>query len=93
MQLRDDKVEFMWIDAICINQDDLAERSEQVSKMRTIYEGPEEVLVWLGSSIGGASLAFDPWRTCINPETRGKTLRASSGIEAKSRVSKGSKVS
>jgi hypothetical protein len=40
-------------------KDDLAERSEQVSKMRTIYERAEEVLVWLGSSIGEAPLAFD----------------------------------
>ncbi|KAE9362832.1 HET-domain-containing protein [Stipitochalara longipes BDJ] len=59
MQLRDNSVEIIWIDAICINQDNLAERNEQVSKMRTVYERADEVLVWLGSSISEASLAFD----------------------------------
>jgi hypothetical protein len=59
LQLRSDRVRLVWIDALCINQDDSSERSEQVSKMRTIYERAEEVLVWLGPSTGGVPLAFD----------------------------------
>jgi hypothetical protein len=38
----------IWIDAICINQNDNAERSEQVAKMAEIYRGARTVLVWLG---------------------------------------------
>jgi hypothetical protein len=38
----------VWIDAICIDQDNFAERSHQVQKMGLIYSGAREVLVWLG---------------------------------------------
>ncbi|KAH7072583.1 heterokaryon incompatibility protein-domain-containing protein [Paraphoma chrysanthemicola] len=38
----------MWIDAICINQDDLEERSFQVTLMRDIYLRASAVIVWLG---------------------------------------------
>jgi hypothetical protein len=40
----------LWVDAICINQQDNDERSEQVNKMRSIYEGATEVKVWLGEA-------------------------------------------
>lgn len=36
------------VDAICINQEDILERSEQVAKMGLIYEKASSVLVWLG---------------------------------------------
>ena len=39
----------LWIDAICINQSDLAERSRQVRFMPYIYQRAQMVLVWLGS--------------------------------------------
>ena len=38
----------LWIDSICINQEDSQEKSEQVSLMAKIYSGAENVLVWLG---------------------------------------------
>ncbi|KAH7316975.1 heterokaryon incompatibility protein-domain-containing protein [Stachybotrys elegans] len=37
-----------WIDAICINQDDLAERNRQVRIMHHIYFRADTVVVWLG---------------------------------------------
>lgn len=37
-----------WIDWICINQDDVAERNSQVSLMGEIYSSASEVVVWLG---------------------------------------------
>ena len=39
----------LWIDQLCINQDDLDERSQQVQLMRDIYSNARRVLVWLGS--------------------------------------------
>lgn len=39
----------LWVDAICINQRDKAERAAQVSIMRQIYEKATRVYVWLGS--------------------------------------------
>ena len=38
---------YVWVDALCINQDDLAERASQVQIMRRIYECAEQVIVWL----------------------------------------------
>ncbi|KAK0611705.1 heterokaryon incompatibility protein-domain-containing protein [Immersiella caudata] len=38
----------IWADALCINQEDVEERSMQVAKMGDIFHGAYEVLVWLG---------------------------------------------
>ena len=46
---------YMWIDAICIDQDNLEERSSQVSMMGTIYSGAEKVIVWLGKDMADFS--------------------------------------
>jgi hypothetical protein len=37
-----------WIDAVCINLQDMQERSHQVQLMRKIYQQASSVLVWLG---------------------------------------------
>jgi hypothetical protein len=47
----------MWVDAICINQADIAERSVQTSKMRTIYQNAESVAIWVGLAYNNADLA------------------------------------
>ncbi|TLD30801.1 hypothetical protein PspLS_03054 [Pyricularia sp. CBS 133598] len=39
---------YLWVDALCINQADLSERSAQVMRMKDIYSAAEEVLIWLG---------------------------------------------
>lgn len=38
-----------WIDAICINQQDIEERNQQVPRMRHIYFRASTVVVWLGA--------------------------------------------
>ncbi|KAJ3543485.1 hypothetical protein NM208_g3551 [Fusarium decemcellulare] len=38
----------LWIDAICINQEDPKERSSQVLLMGKIYSAAEQVVIWLG---------------------------------------------
>ncbi|KAK7229132.1 hypothetical protein V2G26_001302 [Clonostachys chloroleuca] len=43
----------VWADQICINQDDVAERSQQVPLMNSIYHGSDRVLVWLGKDPNG----------------------------------------
>ncbi|KXH61227.1 HET domain-containing protein [Colletotrichum salicis] len=40
----------MWIDAVCIDQNNVAERGHQVGHMTGIYRGAEQVIIWLGSS-------------------------------------------
>ncbi|KKY19786.1 putative het domain protein [Phaeomoniella chlamydospora] len=48
-QLRSpDHVKVLWVDAICINQQDLQERAMQVRKMGRIYSMASEVTIWLG---------------------------------------------
>jgi hypothetical protein len=38
----------LWIDALCINQDDNDEKSGQIKMMSKIYQEAHDVLVWLG---------------------------------------------
>jgi hypothetical protein len=40
----------LWIDAICINQEDDKERGHQVAIMRDVYSRAIEVLIWLGEA-------------------------------------------
>ncbi|KIX99937.1 uncharacterized protein Z520_04575 [Fonsecaea multimorphosa CBS 102226] len=39
---------WLWIDAICIRQNDMEERAAQIKIMGTIYSRAAEVLIWLG---------------------------------------------
>ncbi|RDW58753.1 hypothetical protein BP6252_13229 [Coleophoma cylindrospora] len=41
---------YIWIDAICINQTDIHERSSQVMRMTDIYRASIQVIAWLGSN-------------------------------------------
>jgi hypothetical protein len=40
----------IWIDQLCINQDDVQERGHQVSIMKHIFNQAKDVLVWLGEA-------------------------------------------
>lgn len=47
--LRDEKcARCLWVDAICINQKNTAERNNQVQQMARIYQEAKHVHVWLG---------------------------------------------
>ena len=50
-----DSTLYMWVDAICIDQDNLKERSSQVSMMDSIYSGADKVIVWLGRDMADFS--------------------------------------
>jgi hypothetical protein len=39
----------IWIDAMCINQENAAERDEQVRRMKSIYQEAARVVIWLGN--------------------------------------------
>ena len=39
--------DYLWIDAICINQEDDDEKSSQVSMIFEIYSVAQSVVVWL----------------------------------------------
>lgn len=59
-QLRLSKtIRILWVDAICINQADLQEKSLQVPRMHEIYSGADKVIVWLGESSDLSDIALD----------------------------------
>ena len=41
---------FIWIDAICIDQGNLTEKSAQIPLMRHIFKEAKNVFVWLGEA-------------------------------------------
>jgi hypothetical protein len=49
----------LWIDAICINQDNLEERGEQVRMMRVIFSSATSVIAWIGSADRDSDIAMD----------------------------------
>jgi len=49
----------LWVDAICIDQDNKRERGHQVQQMGKIYRQAEEVVVWLGSATGDTNTLMD----------------------------------
>jgi hypothetical protein len=51
-----DSSRYIWADAICIDQQNLRERGQQVSIMRQIYKNARKVVVWLGQDKEGEAL-------------------------------------
>jgi hypothetical protein len=59
---RGDRDRPMWIDALCIDQDNVEEKEQQVSKMDQIYQAAYKVCVWLGpgSDVSDRAMAAVP---------------------------------
>ena len=49
----------LWIDAVCIDQQNVDERSRQVQYMRLVYSRATRVIVWLGLKVPGLERAMD----------------------------------
>ncbi|KAL9068846.1 MAG: hypothetical protein Q9161_005933 [Pseudevernia consocians] len=54
-----DRPRTLWIDAICIDQDNIGEKNSQVSFMARIYNQATHVCVWLGGSTENSELAIN----------------------------------
>jgi hypothetical protein len=65
----------LWIDAICINQDDLTEKQYQVGLMDFIYHRAERVLVWLGVPMPELIIPDDYERGVYDREDPRKDLK------------------
>ena len=52
------QVRLLWVDAVCINQQDVEEKTEQVGMMREIYERAETVNIWLGPAAQNSTAAL-----------------------------------
>lgn len=57
--------ELIWIDAICINQQDNEEKAHQVRCMGDIYIRATRVVVWLGPAADDSDVALD-WMTRLS---------------------------
>ena len=68
-----------WIDAICINQDNDAERSAQVEIMNSIYASAARVYIWLGPSKPMIDWLFD---TLNSENTHGAVVQAVRMLQA-----------
>lgn len=53
----------LWADAICINQRDRTEQSQQVKLMPKIYSGAQEVAIWLGTEYDDSEQALHLLKT------------------------------
>jgi hypothetical protein len=73
--LRDqDYPRILWVDALCINQDDEEEKENQIPLMAEIYARARRVVVWLGPAEDGSDLALEEIRLAAE-----KSERLSSG--------------
>jgi hypothetical protein len=68
----------IWIDSICINQDDSNEKNAHVAKMHEIYGQARNVIVWLGMPESGSNLVMDSQK--ISELNRALQLLPSSSI-------------
>ncbi|TVY25852.1 Heterokaryon incompatibility protein 6,OR allele [Lachnellula hyalina] len=53
-----DKPLTLWIDALCIDQEDDVEKSEQIDQMRQIYARAFSVTIWLGPAADDSDVAM-----------------------------------
>lgn len=63
----------LWIDALCINQFDQAERNEQVRRMHQVYAQVSDVLAWLGPTNNLVEAATIVISSLENMEQLGET--------------------
>lgn len=66
---------FLWIDAICINQEDLEERAQQVSIMGDIYKQCHKVLIWIGEAGPSTSEALAKLPELAREQTRLESVK------------------
>ncbi|KAF2727370.1 HET-domain-containing protein [Polyplosphaeria fusca] len=75
-----DEDQLYWIDQICINQANDEEKSDQVSRMRTIFERAWHVVAWLGRSEEDSDLLIAFFKLLAEEEGRAEdTLRSITG--------------
>lgn len=53
---------YIWVDAVCINQDDLEEKMTQINLMGDIYSLAERTVIWLGPAENDSDVAMDAVR-------------------------------
>ena len=49
----------LWVDALCIDQQNVPERNQQVNRMRDIYAGAEHTVIWMGGESDGSEQVLE----------------------------------
>ena len=76
-----DRPRFLWIDAICIDQQNLKERGHQVERMADIYRLADRVVPWLGLEENDSTYALEIMRdlsSTIEVDWLARTMRPAS---------------
>ncbi|KAI0003465.1 heterokaryon incompatibility protein-domain-containing protein [Xylariaceae sp. FL0662B] len=55
----------IWINTLCINQEDLSEKSAQVLQLAAIYGAASKTLIWLGNAADGSDEAMDALKRVV----------------------------
>ncbi|KAI9665104.1 MAG: hypothetical protein M1821_006552 [Bathelium mastoideum] len=56
---------YLWVDALCINQEDGNEKSQQIQRMYLIYNKAEQIRIWLGLESHNSSKAIRFVEKCL----------------------------
>ena len=67
----------LWIDAICINQEDISERNAQLRIMGDIFKSATNVISWLENDIGDQNLTAADGAAILEACSLGKELQSS----------------
>jgi hypothetical protein len=71
-------IRILWVDAVCIDQNDNTEKDHQVMIMKRIYECANQVIIWLDEATRGSGLALEKIKEAANfrkEELVSKTLQ------------------
>lgn len=80
---RDHMNQLFWIDALCINQENIEEKQDQIAMMGDIYKRSSKVLVWLGLPNRHIINAFAAFRH-LEPVFRGYRINNRWALETMS---------
>jgi hypothetical protein len=64
---RKDQSVYFWINPLCINQNDLEEKTRQTAMIRDIYQKAYRVRVWLGEATPDSAFAVDFISKILSP--------------------------
>jgi len=78
--VRSEGINTIWIDAVCIDQDNTPERDAQIRLMDDVYSHAKQTIVWLGKASNDSDLALN-FVTAINDAL--SALRGSVGMTEK----------
>jgi Heterokaryon incompatibility protein (HET) len=66
---------WLWVDSVCIQQNNLDERAAQVSMMRDIYRNAANVIIWAGPSYSKSDVILQLGNLLAEESERSETIK------------------